>query len=43
MTTCIQVNAQKIELTPIVGYETGGKTITSAGDLRIGDGLVLIL
>jgi hypothetical protein len=40
MIAIIQVNAQKIELTPIVGYETGAKINTSAGDLRIGDGLV---
>lgn len=36
----IQVNAQKLELTPIIGYETGAKIPTSGGDLRISDGMV---
>jgi len=35
----IQSNAQRIELAPFVGYETGGKLFTSIGYLRIGDGM----
>jgi hypothetical protein len=35
----IQVNAQKIELTPFIGYETGAKINTDFGYLRIGDGM----
>ena len=35
----IQLSAQKIELTPFVGYETGAKINTSYGYLRIGDGM----
>jgi hypothetical protein len=34
-----QVNAQKIELTPFIGYETGAKIYTNQGYLRIGDGM----
>lgn len=40
MVASIQVNAQKLELTPIIGYETGAKVNTSAGYLRISDGMV---
>lgn len=39
MAAAIQVNAQKIELTPFVGYETGAKIYFGSGDLRISDGL----
>lgn len=39
MIAATQVNAQKIELTPFVGYETGAKINTSYGYLRIGDGM----
>jgi hypothetical protein len=37
MTT--QVNAQKLELAPFVGYETGAQISTSLGHLHIGDGM----
>lgn len=40
MISCIHVNAQSIELTPIIGYETGANISTSSGDLHISDGLV---
>jgi hypothetical protein len=33
------VNAQKIELSPFIGYETGAIVHTSLGDLHIGDGM----
>jgi hypothetical protein len=39
MISAIQMNAQKIELTPFIGYETGAKINTNLGDLRIGDGM----
>lgn len=32
-------NAQKIELSPFLGYETGAIVHTSLGDLHIGDGM----
>ena len=35
----IQVNAQKLELTPFIGYETGAKAYTNRGYLHIGDGM----
>jgi hypothetical protein len=35
----IQLNAQKIELTPFIGYETGAKINTSYGYLHIDDGM----
>ena len=34
-----KVNAQKIELSPFLGYETGAYIHTSLGDLHIGDGM----
>ncbi len=40
MITIIQVNAQKVELTPFIGYETGAKIYTGYDYLRIGDGMV---
>ena len=35
----LQMNAQNIELTPFIGYETGAKINTSSGYLRISDGM----
>jgi hypothetical protein len=35
----IQVNAQKLELTPFVGYETGAQAYTTSGYLRVADGM----
>lgn len=34
-----QINAQKVELSPFVGYETGANIYSSYGDLHIGDGM----
>jgi hypothetical protein len=39
LTLITNVNAQKIELSPFVGYETGGRLHTSLGYLYIGDGM----
>ena len=33
------VKAQKIEIAPFIGYETGAKVRTNLGTLRIGDGM----
>jgi hypothetical protein len=35
----IQVKAQKVELSPFIGYETGAQIHSSLGDLHIGDGM----
>jgi hypothetical protein len=35
----IQANAQKIELSPFIGYETGARANTNLGYLHIGDGM----
>ena len=34
-----QVNAQKIEIAPLIGYETGAQVHTNLGTLHIGDGM----
>ena len=34
-----QIKAQKIEITPLIGYETGAKLHTNLGTLHIGDGM----
>ena len=34
-----QVKAQMIELTPFIGYETGGRLYTYEGYLKVGDGM----
>jgi hypothetical protein len=34
-----QLKAQHLEITPFVGYETGGKVSTSLGYLRVADGM----
>lgn len=34
-----QVNAQKIEIAPLIGYETGTQVHTNLGTLHIGDGM----
>ena len=34
-----QINAQRFELAPFVGYQTGAKTYTTSGDLHINDGM----
>lgn len=39
MVTVNSVNAQKIELSPFIGYETGAIVHTGLGDLHIGDGM----
>ena len=39
MVTVNRANAQKIELSPFIGYETGAIIHTSLGDLHIGDGM----
>jgi len=44
--TCIlisvtQVKAQKVEVSPFIGYETGAKAMTNLGKLHISDGLCL--
>lgn len=39
MVLAIPANAQKIELTPFVGYETRAKIYYGSGYLRIGDGM----
>jgi hypothetical protein len=39
LVTVNQVSAQKIELSPFLGYETGAIIHTSLGDLHIGDGM----
>jgi hypothetical protein len=38
-TAAITVNAQKIELSPFIGYETGAKIYTNVGYLHINDGM----
>jgi hypothetical protein len=35
----LQVKAQKVELSPLIGYETGAYIHTSFGELHIGDGM----
>lgn len=39
MVPCSQITAQKIELSPFVGYETGANIHTTYGDLHIKDGM----
>jgi len=39
MAFSIQSKAQKLEITPFIGYETGGRLYTSIGYLQIGDGM----
>jgi hypothetical protein len=34
-----EVKAQKVELSPFIGYETGANIYSSYGDLHIGDGM----
>ena len=34
-----QLNAQKIELSPFIGYETGANIHTDLGELHVGDGM----
>jgi hypothetical protein len=36
---CESANAQKIELSPFVGYETGGRLYTDQGYLYVGNGM----
>jgi hypothetical protein len=37
--TASQLNAQRLELTPFVGYETGAVLHAYEGDLRVSDGM----
>jgi hypothetical protein len=39
MISGIVVNAQHVELSPFVGYETGATVHYSGGDIHIGDGM----
>jgi len=39
LVTGTQVKAQKVELSPFIGYETGANIYSSYGDLHIGDGM----
>lgn len=41
MVSWSQVNAQKIELSPFIGYETGAKISSNLGTLHISDGMAL--
>ena len=34
-----QINAQKLELAPFIGYETGARAHTNLGELHVGDGI----
>lgn len=39
MSAFTQIRAQTIELTPFIGYETGGRLYTYEGHLLVGDGM----
>jgi len=39
MTSVTKIDAQKVELSPFIGYETGAQIYTSLGYLHIGDGM----
>ena len=41
MVSWAQVNAQKLELSPFIGYETGAKLSSNLGSLHISDGMAL--